>query len=177
VFRVAGAQLGKLPGQGSRVGVPGRESPGSKIPGQGGRVGVPGRGSLRPPAASRCSALRAARSFPRRPPAYVLRAVDASQGLPAGTRTTLTAIARFVHSNSSHSKSFAPGSALLTAASLRNRFAKGASLGSHFAQGRFAWSRPHTAAPLTVAPHTAAPLTPLPPTTAPPRPIRRSRSA
>jgi hypothetical protein len=35
-------------------------------------VGIPGRGSLRPPAASRCSALRATRSFPRRPPAYVL---------------------------------------------------------------------------------------------------------
>jgi hypothetical protein len=32
-----------------------------------------GRGSLRPPAASRCSARKlAARSFPRRPPAYVL---------------------------------------------------------------------------------------------------------
>jgi hypothetical protein len=34
---------------------------------------APGRGSLRPPAASRCSANKlAARSFPRRPPAYEL---------------------------------------------------------------------------------------------------------
>src|SRR5207253_7344489 len=36
----------------------------------------PGRGSLRPPAASRCSARKLApRSFPRRPPAYVLTAL------------------------------------------------------------------------------------------------------
>src|SRR5207302_41110 len=36
-------------------------------------VTSPGRGSLRPPAASRCSARKlAARSFPRRPPAYEL---------------------------------------------------------------------------------------------------------
>jgi hypothetical protein len=51
-----------------RVGFPGRGSP-EVIPWL---AVFPGRGSLRPPAASRCSALRATRSFPRRPPAYVL---------------------------------------------------------------------------------------------------------
>src|SRR5438552_3962496 len=45
-------------------------------PGRGSTVTRPGRGSLRPPAASRCSARKlAARSFPRRPPAYVLAAL------------------------------------------------------------------------------------------------------
>jgi hypothetical protein len=46
----------------------------------------PGRGSLRPPAASRCSALRATRSFPRRPPAYVLRAQGAMNAIGVGRR-------------------------------------------------------------------------------------------
>jgi hypothetical protein len=70
------AALRKASFPGRPVGIPGRGSLRAVgIPGRGSlrAVGIPGRGSLRPPAASRCSARRlAARSFPRRPPAYVL---------------------------------------------------------------------------------------------------------
>jgi hypothetical protein len=99
----------------------------------------PGRGSLRPPAASRCSALRAVRSFPRRPPAYVLpRGRGLSKVFPrdayrhnANARTRLTR---------SRSRSAPPHSAPPRSAPLRSGAA------------------PLSAAPLGAAPLGAAPL-------------------
>jgi hypothetical protein len=68
-------------GSGDSVGISGRGSPGM-IFGSGDSVGISGRGSLRPPAASRFSARKlAARSIPRRPPAYVLRAESAIKAI------------------------------------------------------------------------------------------------
>src|SRR5207302_1281311 len=74
----------------------------SRVPGRGSTTPTgplltcPGRGSLRPPAASRSYARKlAARSFPRRPPAYVLRAlVRAFNRLLALAENALVRLAR-----------------------------------------------------------------------------------